>query len=368
MSLMRQPAVFLMGPGLDVRGGISAVERMLMKSTAAGLPMRHVATMVEGSVGRKLGVFARALLATLVSVRRGDVAHIHFASGASSRRKMLIARLASRRGARVILHAHGGGYRRYWARISSLERSYTLRTLQRAHGLIVLGAAWREFFAALGVPRENITVLPNPVALPKDVPARPERARVRFVYLGLVARHKGAFDLVEALARLPPPTGAAVELVVAGNGALAELRGLAERLGLGSRIEVLDWLAPEDRDRLLAQADAFVLPSYGEGLPMSMLEAMAWGLPVICTPVGSIPEYVLHESNGLLVQPGAIGELSDAIARLVRDPAMRVRLGRSARATVEPLDAGIYAHRMAAIYRSAATDTCVAGQPDATRQ
>lgn len=388
------PAIVMMGPGLQVRGGISAVERILMSAAPADMPMRHIATMVEGSSWRKLSTFLQALVRAALVLRPGDVAHIHFASGASSRRKMLIARLAVRRGARVILHAHGGGYRQYWQRIGAAERAWTLRTLQRAHALVVLGAAWREFFVAIGVPHQRVVLLPNPVELPKHVPARPmakqmpprerpgqqrreascaggERkqeatdAVVGLVYLGLVAPHKGTFDLLEAIARLPPQIAARVQLVIAGNGALAELRALAARRGVAAQLVVRGWVCAAQRDRLLEQADMFVLPSYGEGLPMSLLEAMAWGLPPICTPVGSIPEYVVDGQNGLLVQVGAIDELSAAITRLVCDPALRLALGRNARAAVEPLEVSIYAKRFATIYRRALADAGLAGEPDA---
>ena len=131
-----------------------------------------------------------------------------------------------------------------------------------------------------------------------------------------------------------------------------QVRDLAERRGLARFVEVRDWLSPSERDRLLASADAFVLPSYAEGLPMSLLESMAWGLPVISTAVGSIPEHVRDGVQGLLVQPGDVSELAGAIERIVMDDALRARMGEMARRAVEPLSIELYARKIVAIYGS----------------
>jgi glycosyltransferase involved in cell wall biosynthesis len=311
--------------------------------------------MVEGGRWRKLLTFLRALVLVQTQLRRGvDVVHIHFASGASSRRKMVIARLAVLHGVPVILHGHGGGYRRYWARISAVERSLIQQMLRHAQRIVVLGADWRDFYASIGAPRERIEVLPNAVALPQRLPDRPPGGRVRLVHLASLSRDKGSFDLLEALSRLPPRVKAQVHVVAAGTGAVDELRAAALRLGLQEILEVRNWIEADERDRLLASSEVFVLPSYYEGLPMSLLEAMAWGLAPICTPIGSIPEYIEEGVNGLLVRPGAIEELAEKIERLVLDADLRVQLGRRARATVEPLDVAVYAQRVSKLYRVAA--------------
>jgi|SoiMethySBSTD1v2_1073268.scaffolds.fasta_scaffold19244_8 glycosyltransferase involved in cell wall biosynthesis len=350
--------ILMVGPDLRVRGGVSAVQRLLLPALPGDITATHVATMAEGGHSRKLLTFLRGLVAVRTQLQRGvDVVHIHFASGASSRRKMMIARLAMRHGVPVILHAHGGGYRRYWARISSLERRLIQQTLRRAQRIIVLGADWRDFYASIGAPRERIEVLPNPVAVPQRLPERLHSGRVRLVHLASLSRDKGSFDLLEALGQLPQRIKAQVHVVAAGTGAVDELRAAALRLGLQEILEVRNWIEADERDRLLASSDVFVLPSYYEGLPMSLLEAMAWGLAPICTPIGSIPEYIEDGVNGLLVRPGAVAELAQKIERVVLDGNLRGQLGRRARATVEPLDVAVYAQRVSRLYRMAAQAT-----------
>lgn len=348
--------VLMLGPDLQVRGGVATVENAVLAHMPADIQVAHLATMVEGSSWRKLRCFARAMACTWRHLRRTrpDVVHIHFASRASSVRKMLLARLALACGARVIMHAHGGGYRDYWASLSRAGRAATLATLRQVDRLIVLGEGWREFFSSLGVSPERIVVLSNPVALPRALPVRLARTQIRLVYLGLIARSKGTFDLIDALAALPPASLARLKLVIAGNGANAELRELVAARGLQQVVEVLDWVGPAERDRLLASADVFVLPSYAEGLPMALLEAMAWGLPVICSDVGSIPEHVHDGVEGILVRPGNIAQLADAIQHVISDDVLRTRMGTRARAAVEPLSVDVFSQEIAAIYRSVA--------------
>jgi glycosyltransferase involved in cell wall biosynthesis len=348
--------VLMFGPDLGVRGGISAVQRSLIGALPPTVEVTHISTMVEGSRWLKLLTFARAAMRGYSDLgRQTDVVHIHFASAASNVRKMLLARMALARGAKVIMHAHGGGYRNYWERTSAVERALTLRVLQRVHRLIVLGETWREFFATIGVPDEKIVVLPNPVVLPKVLPRRLARPHVHLVYLGLISHKKGAFDLVDAVAGLPLETLTRVRLVIAGNGETVRLRRAVEKLGIERIVEVRDWISTAERDRLLASSDVFVLPSYAEGLPMSLLEAMAWGLPAICTAVGSIPEYVRHEANGMLVRPGDVAQLASAIARLVKSDGERTRMGELARTAVEPLSLDLYAEKVAAIYQGSSS-------------
>ena len=347
--------VLMLGPALEVRGGISAVERTLIAALPPHVTVRHVATMREGSKAAKLGVFLRSIGATWKHLRpenRPDIVHIHFASRASSVRKMALARLATARGCRVVMHAHGGGYRDYWQAASSLQRKNIVDTLNRASALIVLGETWRGFFAGIGVPEERIVVLPNPVALPAALPAR-LGATPTFVYLGLVSEAKGAFDLVEALSRLAPQTRSRLRLVIAGNGELEALRKRIRLHGLEEIIGVRPWLEVAERDALLASAEAFVLPSRHEGLPMALLEAMAWGLAPLSTPVGAIPEIVAHEQNGLLVPPGDVAALARAMERLLDAP-LRSRLGRAARRRVEPLAVERYAERLTQLYEAIA--------------
>lgn len=347
--------VLMFGPALAVRGGISSVEQVILGALPKSVAAQLVPTMVEGSKATKLFTYLGALArAWRLLGERPDVVHIHFASRASSRRKLFLARLALARGCKVIMHAHGGGYADYWASLSPRARRRIAAILGRIHVLIVLGDGWREFFASIGVPRDRIAVFSNPVALPAAVPPRPPREQVVFAFLGLIAEAKGVFDLVEALALVPPATRSRIRLVFAGKDAAPALRERARALGVDGLVEVRGWLGPDDRDRLLAAADVFVLPSHREALPMALLEAMAWGLPAICTPVGSIPEVVRDEGNALVVPVRDRAALARALERLANDADLRARIGAAARESVEPMAVERYVEKLRSLYEAVA--------------
>jgi glycosyltransferase involved in cell wall biosynthesis len=103
---------------------------------------------------------------------------------------------------------------------------------------------------------------------------------------------------------------------------------------------------------LLAQADAFILPSYNEGLPMALLEAMSWRLPAITTPVGGIPEIITHQKTGLLIEPGDISALAASIKTLIDDESLRLTLGDEAYQQASKLDINNYSRDILNMYYS----------------
>jgi glycosyltransferase involved in cell wall biosynthesis len=154
--------------------------------------------------------------------------------------------------------------------------------------------------------------------------------------IGIIARltpqkaHHVLFDAVAGT-----PALAAAHLIVIGDGELrGDLEAQASRLGITDRVHFLG--ARRDLGNLLAAMDIFVMPSYWEGLPLSMVLAMGAGLPVVATRVAGIPEVVEDGRTGLLVPPGDRAALGEALARLVSAPAFGAALGTAARAAVLP--------------------------------
>jgi len=148
---------------------------------------------------------------------------------------------------------------------------------------------------------------------------------------------------------LPAALRDRARLVLAGDGDVEGMKKLAAPLG--DRVRVLSWIDAQERDRLLAESDVFVLPSYAEGVPMSLLEAMAAGLPCITTPVGGIPDVFTHGSEGLLVAPGDAGQLRAAMSTFIGDEPARLAAGKRAYEGARAFDVHAYARRLADIYQ-----------------
>lgn len=163
----------------------------------------------------------------------------------------------------------------------------------------------------------------------------PITGRVRIMALGRLSPEKGFAVLLEALALLRE-RGVEAELRIVGEG---PTRGNLERqiaaLGVGERVTLTGELPPAEVSRELAASDLFCMASFSEGLPISIMEAMAVGVPVVSTWIAGIPELARQGETALTVPPADAGALAAAIGRLAGDEALRVRLARAGRALVE---------------------------------
>jgi glycosyltransferase involved in cell wall biosynthesis len=182
----------------------------------------------------------------------------------------------------------------------------------------------------LRVPPDRLRVLPNGVALPARRRSLAPAVRT-FVTVSSFARCKATPVLVEAfmsIAERRPD----LRLLMIGDGEDRPVcEGLAQRSGRSRQVEFAGYRT--DIAAQLERADAFVLPSVNENLPLALLQAMAAGLPCIAARIGGVPE-ILAGDCGLLVQPGDVRSLSDAMKRLIDEPALATGLGARARSRV----------------------------------
>jgi glycosyltransferase involved in cell wall biosynthesis len=213
-----------------------------------------------------------------------------------------------------------------------------------------------EFGQRLGMGAGRVRLLHNPVVLaplaPRPLPAAD--GVVRAVSLGRLGHRKGSYDVVAAVALLPEDVRTRLRVVLAGDGEIDEVRAAVADAGVDDVVEIRGWLGTDDRDELVRASQVFLLPSYEEGLPMAMLEAMAQGLALVVSPVGGIPNVVGDGVEGLLVEPGDTEALSTALRRMVEDDALRERVAAAARARAEHFDVDHWYADLAALWISLA--------------
>jgi glycosyltransferase involved in cell wall biosynthesis len=211
---------------------------------------------------------------------------------------------------------------------------------------------WADRCASIE-PRAAVEVIPNS-SRSNDAVRQPRPGeRVRVLFLGRLGEHKGTFDLIDAWRKMlvEHRSGPRPMLTVVGDGDVDRARELVRELGLSDTVEVPGWIAPELVPVLLRSAQILVLPSYYEGQPMSVLEAMANGLCVIATDVGGIPD-LIDESCGILLSPGDVDGLAVALRDVVADSALRVRLGSAGLARVrEEFEVDVIWRRYDELYR-----------------
>lgn len=350
--------VFITSGGTTSRGGMGRMALYLTQE----FQRRHVALRVRvldsygpGHAALMPFYFLKCFigLGMLCIVRRPDLVHLNLAAHGSTLRKLLLMRLAQTFRVPTILHIHASKFIPFCESLGPGSRRLLIQSLSRASRIVVIGEYWRRYLVeTLGVAPEIVMVIHNGVPLRAAAAPRAGNVRCRILALGLLGPRKGTYELLDALAA-PAMRELNWEAVIAGNGTVETSRERAAALGLADRVQIPGWVDAATVSRLLATADIFVLPSHNEGLPVAVLEAMAAGLAVVTTPVGAIPELVIAEETGILVPPGSASALSGALAELVRNPDLRVRLGKNARERVETrFRIEVTAERFVTLYRT----------------
>ena len=324
----------MLGTSPRGKGGIATVVRNYFESGLMERSrVRYITTHVQGGVHLKLIAAARALAQVLGMLLRREVAvfHLHMSSGPSTWRKGVFAGLARVFRIPYVVHMHGGDYVQFvGARCGPARRRLARAILEGADRVIVLSGSFASAIAAIA-PAARTMIVPNAVALPAL--AQPwARAGATgderlILFLGRVDEKKGAFDLIRAGAHLHAP----FQLVICGEGQVDQALACARSQGIEKSVSLPGWIDGDAKRNLLERACMLVLPSCYEGVPMAVLEAMSWSVPVIATAVGGIPEIVTDGGEGLLVEPGYPIALAAAINRLLDDCALRGALGAAGR-------------------------------------
>jgi glycosyltransferase involved in cell wall biosynthesis len=352
LSLELSQKILTIGCSFDPpKGGIAQV---LWTYQHDVFPVFHfVVNSKKGSTLRNLLICVRALIVVayiLATHRNIRIVHIHTASNRSFVRSTWFGSLARVFNRKVVYHIHGGGFKKYVA----ASPKTVVEKLQRADAVIALSETWKQFFAE-EICCRNVYVLGNVIARPKITERSQTNRSLSLLYFGLITGKKGIFDLIEGVANCRK-NGLAVELHIGGNGDIESMNSLIDSLALREHVHYHGWVSGEDKERLFNDCDLFVLPSYVEGLPLAILEAMSYGKPIISTYVGAIPEIVENGVNGVLINPGDKEALSNSIATYVNNPQKLTDHASHAMATAQQFLPEHIAQKLGNIYNCLLND------------
>ncbi len=311
---------------------LSVIQSLTQSELATRWPLRILCSHDGGSLARRLLLAWKALWQCLWLLAGGRVRllHIHVAERGSFFRKSLFVLLGRLFHTPIILHMHGAEFRSFYAGQAPWVRRYVRWIIGMADQVVALSRDWVSFYAELSpTPVEAIA---NFVPLPPASSQGPTTASAlpEILYLGRFGERKGIFDLIEAVKPLYE-SHAGLQIWCGGDGEIERVRSLVASHGMSERFHVLGWVDADKRATLLRQCRIFVLPSYAEGLPVAILEAMGAGLAILATRVGGIPEMLADGAYGILVEPGDVDGLRQALQRLLADAGTRERLGMAAR-------------------------------------
>jgi glycosyltransferase involved in cell wall biosynthesis len=329
---MRDPKkITIVAPGPNSEGGVrSVVERIYTRlESRADIEVTWIGSHRSGNAVQKIACFFRAVARALYHLPSSDILHVHASVKTSLLRKSVFIWLARLFGCKVIYHFHATRtvFESFFAEPNLINR-YALHTLRNCDAIVVLSDIWKQVVSDV-LPDSNIVVIYNPVMEFGHSFQRRHTGEMRILYLAHLIERKGYRDLLEAFAEVVKRVGN-VRLVFCGSGEEQYAQDRCRALGIESAVEFHGWVSDDAKVEELAKATAFCLPSYDEGLPMGILEAMSAGVPVVATPVGGIPDVLRDDENALLFAPGDVPALGKQLCRLLEDAALRNRLSSKA--------------------------------------
>lgn len=266
----------------------------------------------------------------LIFCRDIKIVHIHTASYNSFKRSALFISLAKFFKRKVVIHIHGGGFKEYY----ESNTCFVHKNLLKCDIIVALTQYWKEYFNDLGF--ENVIIVPNIVDSPVIQEKKYKDGKTHILYLGLITKAKGIYDLLDVIRKHKAELENKTTLHIGGNGETTTLQNIIKEHSLSQIVKFEGWVSGDKKVELLSNTDVFILPSYTEGLPISILEAMSYCLPVITTPVGGIPEVIENGENGLLFVPGNKEALYKAIDKLATDKELRKEMGEISYQKVQP--------------------------------
>ena len=356
--------VVMIGADRSVKGGVSAVVNNLY---AAGLEeqidLKYIGTMVDGSKLRKALQAAIALVKFVLAMPGCDIVHVNLAADASCLRKMLFMKVAGFFHKKILIHSHGGDFQGfYYERCSEKKRQKVKAALNRADLFLVLSEEWKTFFSQIVEP-SKIHVLQNAIPIPAQ--AKNDYSSHKAVFLGRLCKEKGIGELLEAMPRIRQEISD-FELILGGFWEAGNEQLERKADALKDVVGCPGWVSPKEREQLFQECSIFVLPTWFEGQPVSLLEAMAAGMCVAASAVGGIPQILgagelggsedaLPCSTGMLLPAKNPQALADALISLLKDEALRKQMGQQARARIQKeYDIQNYIGKLLAYYRKLA--------------
>lgn len=308
--------VLMIGNSPLVHGGITSVINQIREYDwkKDGIELTFIPTYDGGNAIHKISYFIKAYLKIRGEIKcnKPDLVYMHMSHHGSIDRKMIVHSLCKKNNIPDIVHLHGSEFKKYYNEITAANQEKIRKFLREINALIVLGEKWGKIIEKIE-PQTNTVVINNAVHIPDEIVEWDEP--FKFLYLGVLVGRKGVLDLVEAVNRIRSES---FKVIIGGVGNQEKLiKEKVKEYKLEDKFEFVGWVDGEKKEALLKSCQALILPSYNEGLPICILEAISYGMPVIATDVGDISAAVIDGKNGFLFAPGDVNEMSALMIKII---------------------------------------------------
>lgn len=347
--------VLMVGNDISVKGGITSVIKQLLnyKWKSKNISMHFIPTYIESSNFKKYIFFLISYIRIYFFIKKEspNILHIHMSYKGSFFRAYLIYLLCKKYKISVIVHLHGSKFKKWYDLCNNKTRLKIRKFLREVSAVIVLGDNWNKVIKKIE-PNTRTLILSNTVKVSRK---RVEwRSPFNIIYLGVLIKRKGIFDLLAAISKVKNDGFEKINCIIAGSG--KEEKKLKERvseLNLEDCVTFTGWIAGENKKKLLLKSQMMILPSYNEGLPISILEAISVGMPVIATKVGDISSAVIDGKNGFLFVPGDVNKLTEDIETIIQNKKLYSKMVTySKKIAVDNFSDSQYFTRICDLYKS----------------
>lgn len=338
---MRGVKNIMFGTSKTGKGGVASV---IYKLNSVGFFSRwniqHIVTHVStadrlGCIRVAIYIYSLLLTAWLLMIKRIGVAHIHMSSRGSYKRKALLIKILSLFKVKIILHLHGAEFKDFYLNENTKKQQLNIRFIfNQVERVVVLSHQWHEWVSTLVEDSTKVRIIYNSVdslALDKS-----KQIPGTILFLGRLGARKGVSDLLIAFSEVIKACPEA-KLILGGDGDIACFKEQAKQLGLQESVSFLGWISGQAKLEHLAQADVFCLPSYNEGFPMGILEAMSASKAIVASKAGGIPDALIHQQSGFLFNAGDTKELAHLLISVIKNRKSNNQIANNAKQRFEDL-------------------------------
>lgn len=324
----------MIGPGASEKasGGVVSVIDSISSKLNQDYIVTKIITMRPVGMMKRLFIYLHALLSILKSLMNPNkkIAHIHMASRFSFYRKSLIIIILKTFKIPILIHLHGAQFHLFYDSLNPIMKRYLKWIFSLSDKTILLSYSWQKWFQKT-INTSDSTVVYNGVNDYYNASALPLDQRNNVVlFLGRLGERKGIYDLLKAFKIVMDTIPDAV-LKIGGDGEIEKCKKFAIDFNIEKNVEFLGWVGEEQKYRLINESKVYILPSYNEGLPMGILEAMSAGIVVIASDVGGIPEAIENDTNGIIIKAGNVQQIAERIIDILQNVNQVIELGAQAR-------------------------------------
>lgn len=319
--------VLIVATSRRTRGGITSV----IKAHETGKQWKKyyckwIQTHRDGNSIRKLWYLATALLEYIILLPFYDIVHIHVSYNNSAKRKLIFARIAKLLNKKIIVHFHPSTEKLLFSNDQYTQILHTLFSYSNL--LIVLSPQWIKWInQAFPENKFTMKVLYNPCPIVHRDFAKKQK---QILFAGTLNERKGYNRLLIAFSKICQ-NHKDWKLIFAGNGKIDKAKELQKQYNIpNDQVQYLGWISNQKKEQTFQEASIYCLPSWGEGFPMGVLDAIAYGIAVITTPVGGITDIMHNGVNGLIFDTYNMDELANCLEKLINSKEYRDSLVKEA--------------------------------------